>query len=75
MSFTAEQARGYSDMDPIYGEIKKRVEEKKRGDVSSDVLFSSLTNDQVKQLKKDGYKLTNYSETEYTTGKEWLVSW
>ena len=36
MSFTAEQARGYSDMDPIYGEIKKRVEEKKRGDFYRD---------------------------------------
>lgn len=72
---TADQARGYSEMDDVYSKIKKRVDETKRGDVSKDVLFNELSSSQISQLRKDGYNLKNYSETEYTTGKEWLVSW
>lgn len=74
---TADQARGYPKlaMDHIYAKIHDQVKKQKQGDVDSSVFFDHLNLDQINELKKDGYDVVEYDNTDYTKSGNCSVRW
>lgn len=76
---TADQARGFNklekSMEPIYSAIRDQVEKQRHGDVPSSVYVERLSCEQINQLKKDGFDVIEYGETEHTTKGDCSIEW
>lgn len=74
---TADQARGYPKpvMESVYAKIHEQVEKRKRGDVEPSVFFDNLNPDQIDQLKKDGYNVIEWGDTDHTNKGNCTVDW
>lgn len=74
---TADQARGYSKtgLEQIYAKIHEQVERCKDGDVRKSVFFDNLSSDQIDQLKRDGYNVVEWGDTDNTNKGNCTVDW
>lgn len=74
---TSDQARGYSKngLEQVYAKIHEQVEKRKDGNVEPSVFFENLNSDQIDQLKRDGYNVIEWGDTDITNKGNCTVDW